>query len=69
MFGETRLMNKLEKFGVRSMPLDPDFTFGEEIDQYCSVINSKREIIASCSKERTIGIYSQQTTTGMSMMS
>ena len=58
LLGEISLIYKLKEFGVRIISLDTDFTFGERIYHKCSVINSKREIIAASLLEQgTIKIF------------
>ena len=50
MFGESRLAEKLEEFGVQAMSLNPDFTFGDEILPKLSAVNSKGDILAMTQK-------------------
>ena len=50
----------VEESGLQAMSLWSDFTFDDEIDPECSVVNSKGEIVGLTSDNDTFRIFSQQ---------
>ena len=57
VFGESRLVEKLEGFGVQVMSLNPDFTFDDEIFPNASVVNSRGDILAMTQKRPILKIF------------
>ena len=58
VLGEDRLFEKLKGSGMQVMSLDSNFTFGDEIySRYCSVVNSKGDIVALTQDKRTFKIF------------
>ena len=55
---EDRIIEKLKGSGMQVMSLGTDFTFGDEIDSgYCSVVNSKGDIVALSKDERNFKVF------------
>ena len=59
VFGESRLVEKLEEFGVQVMSLNPDYIFNDKISPWLSVVNSKGEILALTQDESRLKIFNR----------
>ena len=66
VLGEDRLFEKLKGSGMQVMSLDSNFTFGDEIySRYCSVVNSKGDIVALTQDKRTFKFFKRSGESGI----